>query len=190
MPRKHRYQELKEKAAQDPVFAEEWKTKRKAEDKARRDAKHTPEYLAEREWRRAHPEEHRKNLQRKHDARRKAERAAYRLAHPRIKAKPYKDMTPEERKIVNRREQLRISGWTPESFENAKNEQCGRCAICGDVPEPMNNKVSEGLVADHKHGEVPIPRALLCPGCNAAIGLLKDSPERCESAATYLRKYS
>jgi hypothetical protein len=97
MPRKRELDRLRERARLDPVFAAEWKAKKLAEDKARRDAKLTP------------------------DIRQK--------------------------------------------------------------------ESTEALVPDHKHGKPPVPRALLCPGCNSALGLLKDSPERCEAAAAYLRKF-
>lgn len=36
----------------------------------------------------------------------------------------------------------------------------------------------------HKTGQV---RGLLCTNCNTAIGLMKDSPERLEAAASYIR---
>ena len=105
----------------------------------------------------------------------------------------YKDMNPEERKAYhrtyNRREALRCAGWTLETFESAKQAQGNRCAICGETPEIKQKEATEALVPDHKHGKPPVPRALLCPGCNSALGLLKDSPERCEAAAAYLRKF-
>ena len=77
MPRKRELDRLRERARLDPVFAAEWKAKKLAEDKARRDAKLSPEYRAAREWRRAHPKEHRRNIQKAADDRRKEERRAY-----------------------------------------------------------------------------------------------------------------
>jgi hypothetical protein len=98
---------------------------------------------------------------------------------------------PEEtRKERNRRTALHGLGWTPESFSSAKQEQCNRCAICNETPSKPHGQGTEQLVPDHEHCKPPKPRALLCPGCNAALGLLKDSPERCETAAAYLRKFS
>lgn len=52
------------------------------------------------------------------------------------------------------------------------------CSICG---------VTEDLVGDHDH-ENGEPRGVLCRTCNIAIGYMKDSPERLESAARYLRE--
>jgi hypothetical protein len=43
MPRKRELDRLRERARLDPVFAAEWKAKKLAEDKARRDAKLTPD---------------------------------------------------------------------------------------------------------------------------------------------------
>jgi hypothetical protein len=101
------------------------------------------------------------------------------------------EAAPEETtKERNRRLSLRYKGWTPDSFETAKQAQSNRCAICGEMPEQPHGQGEEQLVPDHKHGKPPVPRALLCPGCNSAIGLLKDSPERCEAAAKYLRHWN
>ena len=99
---------------------------------------------------------------------------------------PYPEETTKQR---SRRASLRSAGWTPESFALAKHEQSNRCAICGETPEIKQKEAIEALVPDHKHGKPPVPRALLCPGCNSALGLLKDSPERCEAAAAYLRRF-
>lgn len=62
----------------------------------------------------------------------------------------------------------------------------GQCEVCGSVSD---------LNIDHDHGCCPgerscgeCVRGLLCGRCNRAIGLLRDDPERLESAASYLRK--
>jgi hypothetical protein len=184
MPNKTRYAEI----AADP----EQIAKRKAQDKARRDAKLSPEYLALREWRRANPVEHTKNLQIAANLREKEARRLHRLANPRTSI--YTGMNEDERKtyhkVKNRQYALKEAGWTPESFATAKEAQEGRCAICGKVPESIYSNSTEGLVPDHKHDNPPSPRALLCAGCNSAIGSLKESPEICEKAAAYLRYWS
>lgn len=56
-------------------------------------------------------------------------------------------------------------------------EQGGLCAVC---------RVQEAKHFDHCHSTGK-PRGLLCRNCNIAIGHLKDNPEFCEAAATYLR---
>ena len=116
-------------------------------------------------------------------------RTAWKQAHPGLPYVGYDVLSLEEKKAINRRDTLKLSGWTPETFAAAKESQGGRCAICGDTPEVKSGH-AEGLVSDHKHVKPPKPRALLCENCNFAIGKFKDSPERCEAAASYLRKWS
>jgi hypothetical protein len=53
------------------------------------------------------------------------------------------------------------------------------CAICGST---------DRLHIDHNHATGKV-RAALCQNCNLALGLIKDSPERCESMANYLRSF-
>lgn len=86
---------------------------------------------------------------------------------------------PESRRINN----LKPTGWTPERMDAALVTQGNRCAICEEVFTATPH-------CDHKHVLPPEPRALLCGNCNRALGLLKDNPERCESAAKYLRSWS
>ena len=55
-------------------------------------------------------------------------------------------------------------------------QQGGKCKACGGAGSNLGNG-STGLVLDHDHatGE---PRAMLCGPCNAALGLLGESPDR------------
>lgn len=71
-------------------------------------------------------------------------------------------------------------------------EQGGGCAICGS-----NENAGRLLVVDHDHSCCPGPnscggcvRAILCDPCNRALGLMADTPERLEAAATYLRRHA
>jgi hypothetical protein len=64
-------------------------------------------------------------------------------------------------------------------------QQAGLCAICGGQP----NGPGRRLHVDHCH-MTGRRRALLCAKCNTMLGLADDVPERLESAATYLRKWS
>lgn len=82
---------------------------------------------------------------------------------------------------VQLRHSLAKLGWSLEAFESAKIAQGGRCDICGETP-------NSALHADHDHATMR-PRALLCGNCNRALGLFKDSPERLERAANYLRRF-
>lgn len=72
-------------------------------------------------------------------------------------------------------------GLTTEQYEQMVNEQNGKCAICGEVPEG-------GLTVDHCHRS-GVVRALLCGFCNAGLGDFRDDPQRLESAARYLLNY-
>lgn len=53
------------------------------------------------------------------------------------------------------------------------------CEICGDLGP---------VVFDHCHAS-GLPRGWLCSNCNTAIGLLKDSTQRLEMAAAYLKRH-
>lgn len=62
-------------------------------------------------------------------------------------------------------------------------EQRGKCKVCGCEGTPLGNgKV--GLVLDHCHA-TGVPRALLCGPCNAALGLLGESPARIAALHRY-----
>lgn len=73
-------------------------------------------------------------------------------------------------------------GLSTEDILNLNSAQRGLCACCGE-PLPKSFHIDH----NHKTGAV---RGLLCSGCNLGLGQFKDSPERCEKAATYLRRTS
>ena len=81
------------------------------------------------------------------------------------------------------RQRERDTGVTEVLYQALLIAQSGACAICKTVPAHARNK---RLAADHNHKTGRV-RGLLCSNCNTALGLLKDNPERCEIAATYLR---
>ena len=70
MPRKAEYALIKKRMENDPVFAGNWKEIKRVESQRQRDAKLTPEELELRKFRREHPAEYAKQLDRIH-ARRK-----------------------------------------------------------------------------------------------------------------------
>lgn len=79
---------------------------------------------------------------------------------------------------------LRVSlkhlyGLTLEEYKDMEEEQGGRCAICGEVPDRHRLYVDH----DHKTGEV---RGLLCSRCNMGLGQFRDNPRFLEAALDYL----
>lgn len=76
-------------------------------------------------------------------------------------------------------------GMPKEGKEAMLAAQGGVCASCG-VDDPGSAK---GWHIDHNHstGEV---RAILCHGCNVALGLLGEDPERIQRLADYARSHS
>ena len=69
-------------------------------------------------------------------------------------------------------------------YEDLKQKQNGRCAICGRTPEETGQKKRE-LAVDHAH-ESKVIRGLLCMDCNTAIGKLGHDPVRIRNAAEYI----
>jgi hypothetical protein len=77
-------------------------------------------------------------------------------------------------------------GITLEDYDQLKEQQNGKCAICGIEEKYCENK---RFAVDHDHDTEEV-RALLCKKCNQAIGLLQDSSEFAFNAYTYLRKFN
>lgn len=66
-------------------------------------------------------------------------------------------------------------------------EQGGKCAVCGGEGTALGNGKS-GLVLDHDH-ETGEPRAMLCGMCNAALGMMRESPDLVMSLAMYAERW-
>lgn len=79
------------------------------------------------------------------------------------------------------RERL-LYGITLAAYQALMQEQGGLCAICRRLPG------KKGLGVDHCHRTGAV-RALLCTGCNMAIGALKDNADLCRAAAAYLDRH-
>jgi len=124
---------------------------------------------------------------------------AMRLENPdrvRSRAMDYYSMTIEKRRTERReyysrkkrefRERLlrKQYGIGLDEYERLAAEQNGLCAICG-CPA-IGGKI---LAVDHDHANGSV-RGLLCLNCNNGLGRFKDSAERLEAAARYLRAAS
>jgi len=72
-----------------------------------------------------------------------------------------------------------------EDFNKMFAEQRGRCAIC----ERHQTEFARGLVVDHDHKTGAI-RKLLCPNCNAAIGMLGENMVLFARAVEYLQTHA
>ena len=86
------------------------------------------------------------------------------------------------RKAAIRHAQLAKLGWTQDRKNDFFRKQKGLCAICGLTMRPPH--------ADHKHGEPPIPRGLLCPACNKGLGFFEDNTDRLRNAISYVQMYT
>jgi hypothetical protein len=79
-------------------------------------------------------------------------------------------------------------GWSPEDYAKQHKLQDGKCAICGEKPEPLADGRS-GLVVDHDHVSGKV-RKLLCHWCNLGLGKFKDNPENLRKAASYIEEHA
>jgi len=87
---------------------------------------------------------------------------------------------PEARRRARDARLRRRYGIGLADVEAMARSQGWRCAACKG-PGP--------LVVDHDHVTGAV-RALLCHGCNTAIGLLGEDPARAVAVAEYLRRYA
>jgi hypothetical protein len=83
-------------------------------------------------------------------------------------------------------------GITLADYEAMYAAQDGKCAIChgeqwtflrGRKRQPYST-----LYVDHDHATGKV-RALLCHGCNTAVGLLRENHERARGLIAYLKKH-
>jgi hypothetical protein len=103
------------------------------------------------------------------------------------------DRNPKSREKKRLYYALREYGKSLEELEELLRIQDERCAIClrhwKECPAPRpsryENVFLQHLYVDHDHATGKI-RGLLCHGCNGAIGLFNDDPDRAEAAADYL----
>ena len=98
----------------------------------------------------------------------------------------WRKANPEKETEHSRRYQLKRNyGMTLEQWDEMFEAQGGCCAVCG-TDEPGGKGTFH---VDHCHdsGEV---RALLCNGCNVALGMMDDDPERIRALADYAEAHN
>lgn len=83
---------------------------------------------------------------------------------------------------------LRVYGLQRAAYDALLRAQGGRCAVCrSDEPGNGRNTARAMWCVDHDHRTGKV-RGLLCRGCNAGIGNLRDDPDILDAAAAYLRR--
>ena len=88
----------------------------------------------------------------------------------------------EELTLKERDRGYRKLGSSLDEYEKMFKEQGGRCKICGtDKPGGKYGT----LMLDHCHDTGRV-RGLLCHGCNAGLGLIKDNPNTLRGMIKYL----
>lgn len=99
-----------------------------------------------------------------------------------IRYKEYRRVNRDRLNAYRRKKKLQDKyGISWETYESMYNTQGGRCAICGG---DNDGKV---FCVDHSHTTGKV-RALLCIGCNLALGWMRDDPKIAKSAYHYLRR--
>ena len=100
---------------------------------------------------------------------------------------------PEGHRLKKRAQNRRATfGLSPEQAADMLAAQDGRCAICGrDITgeRPYRGSMRTETCVDHDH-TTGATRALLCPGCNQGLGLMKDDPVLLRKAADYLDRFA
>ena len=82
-----------------------------------------------------------------------------------------------------------LYGLSLEEYEQMLAAQNGVCAICNLPETKLIKGTTKSLNVDHNHdtGEV---RELLCGACNAALGLMREDPEKILALLDYAIKYN
>lgn len=105
-------------------------------------------------------------------------------ARQREKALRFRERHPNWREYAKNRQLKHTYGITLERYREMLSEQSGKCAICSKEHREGHRK---GLVVDHNHTTGKV-RGLLCYGCNAAIGHLREDERLFKTALAYLNR--
>ena len=124
--------------------------------------------------------EARRVYQNEYHRRHREQQRAYNAEYRRINGR-----RPESPESMRRGNLRRLYGLTPEEYDAMFLAQEGLCAICGRPERRTYNGRLLRLSVDHDHVTGHI-RALLCHGCNTAIGSLEDSVDLMQAALVYM----
>ena len=93
----------------------------------------------------------------------------------------YQHLTTEQK--LKRKDTLlkRLYGIDLNQYNQLFNKQEGKCLGCAK----HQNDFKKSLVVDHVHSTKKV-RALLCAGCNIALGNVKENPQTLRNLAKYL----
>lgn len=118
----------------------------------------------------------------------------WRDRHPeysRLASANYRARNPERVKAAMVADKFARRGVTEARYLELLAAQGGGCAICGTT-DPGASRFH----IDHDHGCCPTDpscgrciRGVLCRGCNMALGIMADNPERLRAAADYIEKH-
>lgn len=155
--------------------------------------------LYRRKWRKANPEKEKANrarFKKKHGQKyfRDAHRKHFLKNKAKINARNrayWKKLDPKERYF---RSIFKRFGMTRQDYAEMFRKQDGRCSICRCTEKQalarlrgMQQKRQVGLCVDHDH-ETGLPRALLCPPCNTAVGMVYENTWIAKRLIEYIRR--
>jgi hypothetical protein len=130
---------------------------------------------------REHVRAYREATKEQRNARRRANYRANEVERESAKkaAAEYRAANPHRRREADLK---RVYGISRVEYDRMLAEQCGRCAICGNLPAEGKH-----LRVDHCHNS-HLVRGLLCDSCNLGLGKFYDNPDLLAAAAKYLRE--
>jgi hypothetical protein len=111
------------------------------------------------------------------------------------RAKTWRKRHPDKLKAINQARKEIKTKWERENYSTEKwyvrsgkpqptRPRPDHCEVCGSLP--IHNK--KILCLDHCH-ETNTFRGWLCNGCNAALGMARDSPDILRALARYLEEH-
>lgn len=118
-------------------------------------------------------------------ARRRATRRKYYHANPEktkerlAKILEWRNMNKDK----VRRNNLKRYRLTPEARDFMFASQGYACAVCGAPESGSRHHI------DHDH-DTGVIRSILCHGCNVALGMAKDDPDRLRALAAYIEHHN